>query len=936
MEFIDFNKTTFYKGLKASYGKLPVKMEVCLKFDEIGAFTVSLSIGLDKMYRVKDIGRLLEVIETLEPYHFTKNFIFEPSKMYFEKSAQSILEFLSNLDKKSLHTNQLILNKDYNERFLDLIWDLENRSLNTEILFKSNLNLKTSIKRKDGFNVLIMDYSEYGDFEPLCANFKYITLNSGKVIGKVQEFNRELLKNIYSFKNDSNVVYFKISDDEKKFFKKNFLDRYNDKIEISIDEDVKKDMTEDNLLSKVYFDVGAKGIMSKAEFCYGEKVINPLNDVDINRSFREFERESDILDELKHYGFKEYKKLFLLDDVEKIMNLLTDNLKNLKKISQVYYSEDFKKLHVKNIDSLGLSLSDDSLIHMNINLENVSDEELAELLESIKAGKKYYRLKNGSIINLESVESSRFVDLIKGLEIDKSNINDGIFEIPLNRCLYIDNYLKEKGIENVKMESRLKNLINGISNSKDIEVDIDDSLKSILRNYQLAGVKWLKSLSYYSFGGILADDMGLGKTLQVLAFIASEKDRKQPCMVVAPTSIVYNWKAEAKKFTPDLKVLLISGVKAKRDLMILNCNKYDIVITSYGSLKNDVENYKKVQFSYVFIDEAQNIKNPLTLNANSVKSLKARCCFALTGTPIENRLMEVWSIFDFIMPGYLYNKNKFSHAFENPILKDKNEDKMDELARLIKPFIIRRLKKDVLDELPQKINTNYVSEMTVEQKKLYAAYYKQFKKELEEEGVEGNQIGVFKALTRLRQTCAHPATFIEHYKGGSGKLDMAIEILTECISSGHSVLLFSQFTKMLKIIRGELESKNINYYYLDGTMSPEDRAIEIDNFNSDREAVFLISLKAGGTGLNLTKADIVVHFDPWWNPAVEDQASDRVYRIGQKNVVQVYKLLTEGTIEEKIARMQENKRGLMENIIRPGESLLNNFSEDEIRDLFGL
>jgi len=328
----------------------------------------------------------------------------------------------------------------------------------------------------------------------------------------------------------------------------------------------------------------------------------------------------------------------------------------------------------------------------------------------------------------------------------------------------------------------------------------------------------------------------------------------------------------------------------------------------------------------------------MTLNANSVKSLTAKCCFALTGTPIENRLTEIWSIFDFVMPGYLFSRNKFANTYEEPIVRDKNSYKMNELSRMIKPFIIRRLKRDVLSELPEKIETNYISEMTDKQKKLYAAYYKDLKNELiakiDEYGIERNRIEILAALTRLRQICAHPGTFLDDYDGGSCKLDLAIEIITESINSGHSILLFSQFTKMLKIIRDELENSSINYYYLDGTMKPEERMMEIDNFNSDKEAVFLISLKAGGTGLNLTKADIIIHFDPWWNPAVEDQASDRAHRIGQKNVVQVYKLLTEGTIEEKIAELQKRKRNLIESIIKPGENFLSTLSEDEIRELF--
>ncbi|OPZ92807.1 MAG: ATP-dependent RNA helicase SrmB [Firmicutes bacterium ADurb.Bin419] len=575
---------------------------------------------------------------------------------------------------------------------------------------------------------------------------------------------------------------------------------------------------------------------------------------------------------------------------------------------------------------------------MNINLENISDEELIGLLDAIENKKKYYKLKNGSIVNLSSVESEKFIEFLSSMNIDKRNIKDGLFEIPLNKCLYIEKYLKEKGFDEVEIDKRLSALMDRVSKPMETEVSIDGRLNGVLRGYQKDGVKWLNCMVQYSFGGILADDMGLGKTLQVLAFILSQKDRKLPCLVVAPSSIIFNWKMEAEKFAPELKVLVITGGKDKRTMLILVSGDYDVIVTSYGALRNDIEDYKKMKFSYVFVDEAQNIKNPMTLNANSVKSIKAGCCFAITGTPIENRLTELWSIFDFVMPGFLKDKNKFAMTFEEPIIKDRNQDKADELSRLIKPFVLRRLKRDVLKELPDKIETNYLTDMKEEQKKIYTAYYKSFKEELipkiEESGFEKNQIELFTALTRLRQICAHPATFIDGYDGGSGKLEMAMDIIRQSIDSGHSILVFSQFTKMLRIIRNELENNEITYYYLDGSMKPEERMMEIDNFNSDREAVFLISLKARGTGLNLTKADVIIHFDPWWNPAVENQASDRAHRMGQKNVVQVYKLITEGTIEEKITQLQDKKRDLTDSIIKPGVDFIDRFSEDELRDLF--
>ncbi|MDP4182624.1 MAG: DEAD/DEAH box helicase, partial [Bacillota bacterium] len=605
----------------------------------------------------------------------------------------------------------------------------------------------------------------------------------------------------------------------------------------------------------------------------------------------------------------------------------------------VYYSEDFKKLHVVNLGSMGLSLSsDDSLIYMNINLENVSDEELLELLDAINNKKKYYRLKNGSIINLSSVESEKFIDFLNNLNIDKKSFKDGLFEIPLNKCFYIENYLKEKGFDNVEIDKRLGDLMNKVSEPVESELVLDNHLNSVLRNYQKEGVKWLNSMARFSFGGILADDMGLGKTLQVLAFILAQKDRRLPCLVVAPSSIIYNWKLESEKFAPSIKALVITGIKERRSILISSSNDYDVIVTSYGALRNDIEDYKKMKFSFIFVDEAQNIKNPLTINANSVKSLKAGCCFAITGTPIENSLTELWSIFDFIMPGFLKDRSKFAAMFEEPIVNGRNQEKADELSRLIKPFILRRLKKDVLKELPEKIETSYLAEMKEEQKKIYAAYYKNFKEELlpqiEEFGTQKNHIEILAALTRLRQICAHPATFLDDYDGGSGKLEIAMELITQSINLGHSVLVFSQFTKMLKIVRNELENNNINYYYLDGSMKPEERMMEIDNFNCDREAVFLISLKAGGTGLNLTKADIIIHFDPWWNPAVEDQASDRAHRMGQRNIVQVYKLLTEGTIEEKIAKLQDKKRDLIESIIKPGNNGIDKLSEEVLRELF--
>ena len=960
---VNFNQTTFHKGMNAAFGKIPVALEIHLEIldaaipDGGAIVKMELSVGSDRMYGVNDISRFLESCQNRQPCHFSKNFIFEPEKMYFEKAERRLLEYLCGVKMRreyrhaggqELRMNEIIFDEIEGEGLLNLLFaDIHNvmfRKQPEPLHFEEDIHLNIKVEKNGRSALMKVDYSAYGHFQPLSIDFTYLYFKRKRLIVKLPEEKRELIRNLYPFQNDEELVCFKIDANEMRLFQRNFLDPYGDKLGISVDKKISEEMKANRLLTKVYIDVAAQGIVSKMEFCYEDKIYNPLHDSGADKSFREIDKEKKALDSLCALGFREYGRLFLLADVEKIMFLLTDKLTELKKLAEVYYSVDFKKLHVKNLDSIDFSLSeDDGLIHMNINLENVTDEELIELLDAIKKGKKYYRLRNGSIINLATIESSRLASLINSLDLQPGDVNSGLFEIPLSRCMYIDQYLKENHVENVKIDDRLGYLMKKVSNPVEMEVNLPGNLKAVLRNYQVTGVKWLRTMASYSFGGILADDMGLGKTLQVLAFIAAgkeeaEKNNRETCMVVAPTSVVYNWKYEAEKYTPELKVAVITGVKEKRSLLISGYQEFDLIITSYGALKNDIADYQNKEFLYIFLDEAQNIKNPETLNANSVKNLTARCAFALTGTPIENRLTELWSIFDFIMPGLLPERTRFMREYEEPIMRHKNAEKMTEFSAIIKPFILRRMKKDVLSELPDKIETNYLTEMTDRQKKLYAAFYRDFKRELvpkiEEFGLAKNHIQVLSALTRLRQICAHPGTFLDEYSGGSGKLDLAMDLIDQCISSGHSILLFSQFTKMLQIIRGELIRNDINYYYLDGKMKPEERMIEVDNFNHDKESVFLVSLKAGGTGLNLTKADVVIHFDPWWNPAVENQASDRAHRLGQKNVVQVYNLLTEGTIEEMVARLKERKTDLLEGLITPGEGLLQGVGEDEIRELF--
>ena len=442
--------------------------------------------------------------------------------------------------------------------------------------------------------------------------------------------------------------------------------------------------------------------------------------------------------------------------------------------------------------------------------------------------------------------------------------------------------------------------------------------------------------------------MGLGKTIQMLSVIVdyvekakNNEENERASLVVSPSSLTLNWQNEANKFAKDLKILVIRGTLSERKRQIREIENYDLVITSYDLLKRDIDLYKdkKYQFRYIIADEAQYLKNSNTQNAKAIKQIKADTRYALTGTPIENSLAELWSIFDFIMPGYLFTYKQFKTMYEVPIVKDNDEKAMAKLKMLIEPFVLRRNKKEVLTELPDKTITVLNNEMEEEQRNIYLTYLAQAKQDLFQEielnGYEKSHMQILAVLTRLRQICCHPSLFIKDYKAGSGKLNQCMEIVQDAIEGGHKILLFSGYTSMFPIIEEELKKKNIQYYKLTGSTKVDERIRMVDEFNSNSDIkIFLISLKAGGTGLNLTGADMVIHYDPWWNISTENQATDRAYRIGQKNNVQVYKLITKNSIEEKIYELQQKKSELVDNMLSTKTSFVNKLSREEIMNLF--
>ncbi|MFL6557110.1 MAG: DEAD/DEAH box helicase, partial [Bacillus sp. (in: firmicutes)] len=432
-----------------------------------------------------------------------------------------------------------------------------------------------------------------------------------------------------------------------------------------------------------------------------------------------------------------------------------------------------------------------------------------------------------------------------------------------------------------------------LSNPGKLEFEVPTSLELVLKDYQKIGYKWMKTLAYYGFGGILADDMGLGKTIQSIAFILSVlpdiSKNKQPVLVVCPSSLTYNWLSEIRKFAPQLKAVVIDGTKAERSKLLDEGTEADVMMISYPLLRREISRLEKQTFHTVFFDEAQAFKNPLTQTARAAKKLKSAHRFALTGTPVENSLEELWSIFHVVFPELFLGLKEYSKLSRKTI------------ARRIRPFLLRRMKEDVLSELPGKMESMESVELFPDQKKLYAAYLAKLRhdtlKHLDKDTIRKNRIKILAGLTRLRQICCHPGLFVDDYKGNSAKFEQLLQIVEESKLSGRRVLIFSQFTKMLALIGRALNERGLPYYYLDGQTPSEERVEICDRFNRGERDLFLISLKAGGTGLNLMSADTVIFYDTWWNPAVEEQAADRAHRIGQKNVVQVIKLVARGTIE---------------------------------------
>ncbi len=922
---------------------------------ENGRAMVSLRGGSNRKYKIQTIKKFLADIYHHESFAIGKEFKYVFGESTFDNISLKIIDYLLGIYEiqeiidsthfsKIFSKAQMFITKNM---LIKLLGILNGSSFTLELYGKVftdvtfiRENPKISYQLTLDEDSITIDYQGKDSVLPITETGELLFYD-----GAIYLPDKKFIRNFKPFYNslgkDKDPLVFR--GESKTSFLEHVLPRISETMVLDVPEELKSRYITCDMEAKLYFDKFKTGIKAELKYKYSDYEFNSFGNASAGPYIivRQREKEDAIISELLQEGFVPYKNFYLLKDEDRIYEFLSGRVMELESKAQLFYSEDFRRMGIRAPGSFKAGVrmnSEFNMLELDMSFDEVPKEELKELLHSYQIKKKYYRLKNGSFINLEDKTISEVSNILSSLNVNDKKLKEDALLLEKYHAAYLNKAFSEKDFV-FERDRDFTALTEKILNPAKTEYQLPKGILAELRPYQFTGYKWLKTLADNELGGILADDMGLGKTLQSIVYIVSNvnESKKSHTLIVCPTSLIYNWQDEIENFAPHLKALVVSGNPAERQESIGRYKDYDVLITSYPLIRRDITLYEKIDFHTVFIDEAQFIKNDSSLNAKSVKRLRADHRFALTGTPIENSLSELWSIFDFIMPEYLGSHTKFVEFYEKPIMKEDVEILKD-LHQHIAPFILRRMKKDVLTELPDKYETKMLTELSEGQKLVYLSYLENIRSELnseiEENGVEKSRIKILAALTRLRQICCHPSTFIENYQGGSGKLELLMEVIPEAIANDHRILVFSQFTSMLRIIENELKDLDIPYFYLEGSTATEDRNDYVKRFNNGEGKVFLISLKAGGTGLNLTGADTVIHYDPWWNPAVEDQATDRAYRIGQQNKVHVMKLITKGTIEEKIFKLQRKKKELSDSVISSKEVFINTLSKEELQELF--
>ncbi len=907
-----------------------------------GNYVVKLKVGQKTKYSIKTREKFNEFRAAYlnnEDMILGKKLTYNPNNYFFNEENTKIIEYLFNYSEVGVNRYEVIDEplKLNGREFSELLRLLENKTftLEQDVVTKIVNGFPTKYHlefKNDKYNFYIDDFAK---FKIVDSDAHYIIYHNVLYILKLED-----MKIVSEFvDNDLESLVFDKQNIE--LFKNGLLKKTMNILEVS--DDVKEIKIIKEKKINLYFDLNEDSITAKVILKYGDEEFNYFDNV--SDVVRDNDFEQKVVADLIKYGFAINKKKFVILDMDSTYNFLDNGLSYFTENYTVFTTEKIKKLKIFKDTKVrsNFSIGKDNILAYDFAIDNVDSKEVASLLTAIKSKKKYYRLKSGDVISLfNNQELNDFEALTTDLDIDSKDLKKKNITIPKYRAFFIES-LKNNRYQEISTNSKFDDFINNFSAYKNADVKFTKEENALLRDYQKEGVKWLYTIYKCDLGGILADEMGLGKTLQAIIFLRKLINEKPDAkiLIVSPTSLVYNWEKEFQKFAPELKYVAVAENKKKRQEIMQKFADYNIFITTYGLVRNDNDEYEDKNFEVCIIDEAQAIKNYQAGMTKEIKKIKARTKIALTGTPLENSVLELWSIFDFIMPGYLNSIVRFREAYG---IKDVDSDslkRLDNLNYQIRPFILRRKKKEVSKELPDKIEQIEYLDMSETEKAMYQSLVEDTKEEIDgiiaSEGFAKARFKIVTLLTHLRQLCISPALLDKDYTEESVKIKRLLEIVKELIKDNHKILIFSSFKSAVELVRNEFNKESISNYVIDGSVSGKDRVMLVDAFNKDKTSCFLITLKSGGTGLNLTSADIVIHLDVWWNPQAENQATDRAHRIGQTKKVTVLKLINKGTVEEKIIELQEKKRILSDNLIEgKNTTTLDTLTEEELTNLLSI
>lgn len=939
------------------YGNGDINLEPTLHL-EAERESLELKIGNTQMYVVKDIGALIDNIKQMRYVKYGKKLAFIHNQSAFSREATGIVNLLLEMDSENIFSFQYYgwgysssqmrrsctLTPSILERLLELYegkkLHIKDHLLDREmdvLVVRGNPRLPIQITgtTQEGSkgakiemeSIFLAEGSRQWfilwnqclyictrEYYEQAKGFLKLMAQGRKEMGSYSYYGRYSRQ--YGSTNDP---CFFLSEQDFGAFAKNVLPFVSDVMDVQIKKVEFADYEPEEAVFHCFLDKIGEYIECRAKVLYGTQEYDLAKIPSKEEAIRDIRKEFQVRTLLETYFMVEKDQVtYRSREEESMLEFFETGLQELERVAEIFATDRFKRMHIIQMPTVttGISMKG-NLLDVSWNVEGMSAQDVVNILADYKKKKKYHKLNTNEFLRMDDNSLAVLAELNEGLHLSRQQLENCRAEVPLFRSFYLDTLMKDNA-EYIRLERdrQFKTIIREMRSMEDGEYEIPAQIHAVLRPYQEIGFQWLCTLSKYGFGGILADDMGLGKTLQVLALLAAHPGTHT--LVVCPSSLIYNWEAECQRFYPNAQVQAIAGTASIRQMQIQQWCTKDILITSYDLLKRDIEYYIDKRFDFVILDEAQYIKNASTQAAKAAKSIACTYRFALTGTPVENRLGELWSIFEFLMPGYLFSYQRFKEELEGPITESQDEKARMRLTRMVKPFILRRLKKDVLKELPEKIEDVIYARMEGEQNNIYQAREKELllmlAKQTEAE-FKTQKLQILAELTALRQICCDPALVYENYTQDSAKTKTCIEVIENAVSGAHKILLFSQFASMLERLAKMLKIRGIRTFTLTGRTKKEERRRLVAQFQEGKADVFLISLKAGGTGLNLTAADTVIHYDPWWNLAAQNQATDRAYRIGQDNKVTVLRLIMKGTIEERILKMQEDKQNLADSII---------------------